>query len=447
MVPETRTIKLSSVIFSQDFYPRKKHDPELAKKYLSNLEEIEARGNYISIAADGTLLDGRHRHIAYTKRHEGNLDVEIPVFWYDIAEPKEKFSLAIELNSTHGYQLAEEDKRRCAMDLYGKYRCDLGDIAKMVSVRKEKVLEWTKSIRDEEERRENETIFDMWMECYTSEQIAALLQNKYTRQGIDAKIERLLQNEFPGTKFAKLSNFTLETDDKGEEQPYEYGWKRPLYNVWSFAKKTNSVGHFGNSEQRIVENMLYLYTNPYDIVFDPFAGGGSTLDVCSRRLRRCWISDRKPIVERENEIRKHDLVTDGIPSLRWSDVTLTYLDPPYWRQAANQYSKDPTDLANMSLEQFTDTLSKIVKDISRKQSRGVIALLIQPTQWSADEHRFTDHVTDLVQAVGNKRLILENRVSCPYSTEQYNAQQVQHAKDNKMLLVLTRELIIWRIAQ
>ena len=99
----------------------------------------------------------------------------------------------------------------------------------------------------------------------------------------------------------------------------------------------------------------------------------------------------------------------------------------------------------MPLDLFTKTLAGIVKEISRKQSKGVIALLIQPTQWSADEKQFTDHVSDLVSVVGNKRLILENRVSCPYSTEQYNAQQVDWAKENKKLLVLTRELVVWRI--
>ena len=39
----------------------------------------------------------------------------------------------------------------------------------------------------------------------------------------------------------------------------------PIYNVWSFAKKSNEVSHFGNSEQRIVDNLLYLYTEPFDI--------------------------------------------------------------------------------------------------------------------------------------------------------------------------------------
>ena len=135
-----------------------------------------------------------------------------------------------------------------------------------------------------------------------------------------------------------------------------------------------------------------------------------------------------------------------LPALykRWSEVTLTYLDPPYWRQAVGKYSDDAEDLANMELEAFNRALSGVVNRIAEKQSRGVIALLMQPTQWNAPERRFTDHVVDMVQAASGQ-LVLENRISCPYSTEQYNAQQVDWAKENKKLLVLSRELIVWRV--
>ena len=165
-----------------------------------------------------------------------------------------------------------------------------------------------------------------------------------------------------------------------------------------------------------------------------------------KRFRRCWAGDRKPIIEREEEIRKLDIVTD-LPPLhnRWSDVTLTYLDPPYWRQAEGKYSNDPEDLANMSLDKFTEALANVVNRIAAKQTHGVIALLMQPTQWKSDGRAFVDHVLHLVNAANPKRLTLGNRIWCPYSTEQYNAQQVGWAKENKELLVLTRELIIWRV--
>ncbi len=50
----------------------------------------------------------------------------------------------------------------------------------------------------------------------------------------------------------------------------------PLFNVWKQQTKTAGASHFGNSEVRWVDNLLYLYTQPFDVVVDPFGGGGST---------------------------------------------------------------------------------------------------------------------------------------------------------------------------
>ena len=112
-------------------------------------------------------------------------------------------------------------------------------------------------------------------------------------QTVRDKAKELSTEKFLGTKPLKLAKFTDFDEEDG---------LRPIYNVWTFGKKTNEVSHFGNSEQRILDNLLYLYTEPFDIVLDVFGGGGSTIDVCKNRLRRYWISDRKPIIERENEM-------------------------------------------------------------------------------------------------------------------------------------------------
>ena len=181
-----------------------------------------------------------------------------------------------------------------------------------------------------------------------------------------------------------------------------------------------------------MDRLLYLYTEPFDIVVDPFAGGGSTIDVCKKRIRRYWTSDRKPIPERAHEIRQLDVV-ESLPALnnRWSEVALTYLDPPYWKQAEGKYSKDAADLANMPLEDFNKALSGIVNGIARKQSRGVIALLIQPTQWNAPGHEFTDHVYDMLRLADPKRLKLVNRVSCPYSTSRVHRRWCNMRKSTR----------------
>jgi len=82
--------------------------------------------------------------------------------------------------------------------------------------------------------------------------------------------------------------------------------------------------------------------------------------------------------------------------------------------------------------------------VGTSQHQGVIAMLMQPTQWNAPNHEFTDHIIDIVKGVSVKKLKLINRVSCPYSTQQCNAKMVEIAKKERMLLALTRELVIWK---
>jgi hypothetical protein len=103
----------------------------------------------------------------------------------------------------------------------------------------------------------------------------------------------------------------------------------------------------------------------------------------------------------------------------------------------------------MSLSDFTEEMSRVIKGLASKQSKGVIALIIQPTQWKAEpKGSFADHVFDIIQGVSKvKNLTLENRVSCPYSSEQCTPQMVEWAKENKKLLVLSRELTIWRVGE
>ena len=217
----------------------------------------------------------------------------------------------------------------------------------------------------------------------------------------------------------------------------------PIYNVWKKQTKSNQVSHFGNTESQWLDNLLYLYTDPFDVVVDPFAGGGSTIDVCKARGRRYFVSDRKPIIEREHEIRAQDIVESGLPKPpMWKDVKLVYLDPPYWKQAENQYSKDPTDLANMDLETFNKTLSSLICQFSKKLYPGShVALIIQPTQWKSPGRHFTDHVGDMLRGVN---LPVEMRYSVPYESQQCTAQMVNWAKENKHCLVLTREIVVWR---
>ena len=419
---ETRQV--DKIKFRDDLYPRFKHDPALVQKYAQDLELLPP----VEINQHNELIDGFHRWTAY-KTNEVH---DIPVIVTQTASDAELLRLAIQSNSKHGWQLNEKDKKAAAVNLYASATgLTKKEIAATLSVNMRSVRRYLSLIDKELHQQQKQQACDLYMSCHTQQEIADRLS--VAQQTASRMIESFTQNG----QLSVLSK-SLSFDKDQDFTP-------PLYDIWNFGKLSNEVSHFGNSEQRIVDNLLYLYTNPLDIVLDPFAGGGSTIDVCLKRLRRYYVSDRKPIPARGDQIRPLDVV-QSLPDLgnRWSDVSLTYLDPPDWRQALNKYSQDAEDLANMSLEDFTDNLVKVVQGIGKKQSKGVIALLISPTMYVGVDNKPTaDHVIDLCCAVN---LDLEVRISCPYSTDKYNSTQEEWAKENKQLLCLTRELIIWSCA-
>jgi ParB-like chromosome segregation protein Spo0J len=414
---ETR--RIDEIVWRKDLYPRFEPDPATIQRYAESIELLPP----IQINQRNELIDGYHRWTAHKK--VGLVDVPVKVT--ETASDAEVLRLAIQSNAAHGLQLSNDDKRSMALKLYDG---DKDEIAKLLSVSERTIARWVSNIDQAQREERQQRIRDLWLACQTQEEIADAVG--LAQQTVADQLQELPDLD----KWQKAVVLAAQFN--------EQDWSPPLFDIWNFSKLTNSTGHFGNSEQGIVDNLLYLYTEPFDIVVDPFAGGGSTIDVCKKRLRRYWVSDRLPVPERQ-DIRQAE-ISDGPPALhkRWQDVALLYLDPPYWRQARNQYSQDAADLANMPLEQFYETLVAFVDNCSSKMRTGShIALLIQPTQWSSDDRQVVDHVVDLVQRVNKPSYV--RRVSCPYSTEQYNAQQVEWAKANREVLVRTRELIIWQV--
>ena len=432
---ESVEIKISDVIFRQDLYPRIEHCQQRAQQYSEILDLLPP----IELNQHKELIDGKHRLIAHQLKGVETISATIT----ETRSDTHLLLLANRRNRAHGLQTSDKDKKKLAVRFYldestwGEFssasdRAQIKrDIAKELSCSVALVQGATSDAdqRMREERRER--ISDLYLQGYTTTEIGEAV-------GLSAKqVER------------EVSDISQDIEKCRKVQFSDADWKPPIYNIWSFAKKTNQTEHFGNTEQRIVENLLWAYTNPLDIVIDPFGGGGSTLDVCQERGRRCWISDRKPKPGLENKLRTLD-ITKELPPLhnRWSDVSLVYLDPPYWAQAKGEYSQDAEDLGNYpSADAFHSEMANVVKKFATKLKAGAhIALIIQPTQWRAPDRQFTDHVFEIISAVGNKKLIVENRVSCPYSTEQYNAQMTEWAKESRQFLVLTRELIVWSVA-
>ena len=420
---ETR--KVNELIWRDKLYPRIKTCPTTVQKYAEDLEILPP----VEINQRNEIIDGWHRWTAHKKQEAETIKVIIT----ETESDEELLELAIARNATHGLQLSQADKKDIARKIYHATSEKDRDakkkqLAKILSVSDRTIREWLSRIDKDAKEARDKRIFDLWLACWTQEAIAE--ECGCDKATVNRRIDDLLQN---GELSSLQQTHTAHLTD----------FEPPLYNIWKFKEKSEGQSHYGNSEKTILDNLLYFYTQPLDVVVDPFAGGGSTIDICAKRRRRYWVSDRKPVVEREAEIRKLDITLDLPKPPRWEDVKLVYLDPPYWKQAEGKYSKDDSDLANMPLELFNATLSGFINKVSKKLKPGAfIALLIQPTQWKSPDKKFVDHVADMINAI---KLPINMRISCPYESQQCTAQMVKWAKENKKLLVLTRELIVWEI--
>lgn len=416
-------LRVDAIIFREDLYPRFEPNPQRIQQYSESIELLPP----IEVNQHNELIDGYHRWTAHKKVKAEKIQVIVTQTKSD----DELLKLSIKRNATGVMQLGQDEKKSLALKLYTGRNGDKAELCGILSVSERTMSRWTsrrdKDLKDERDKK----IADMWLACYTEEEIAEAVGCG------DATIREFLKESAEKDIWQKARIFANYTDPD---------WTPPLYDIWKAKEKSNKTTHFGNSEASFLDNLLYMYTQPFDIVVDPFGGGGSTIDVCKRRLRRYWVSDRLPIPERR-DIRQADIL-DGAPQLhkRWSDVSLLYLDPPYWKQAEGEYSKDKQDLSNMSLDDFYKTLTSLIKSCSGKMKTGThIAMLMQPTQWRADDRIVVDHIADLIVALWSSKAQYLRRIVCPYESQQCNAQQVEWAKENKDVLVISRELIIWKV--
>ncbi len=127
---------------------------------------------------------------------------------------------------------------------------------------------------------------------------------------------------------------------------------------------------------QILMNLLYYYTQPGDLVIDPFAGSGTNYNVIKMaetepdmkliRGRRILCYDINLV---RPYIRKHDITRgypdikmhfeEDYPNVEYRGVKLIFFDPPYW--SMKKY-KEKKGFEEGTLEQFYEHIEKLAKD-------------------------------------------------------------------------------------
>lgn len=399
-------ISIESVIFDEAHYPRQQFDQETVNRYRQALDKLPP----IEITHEGLLIDGYHRLIAHRIEQKPTIQATIETLDQSLVLWE-----SVKRNARHGFQLAQKDKQKLGRRFYGDGKA-LTDIAEVLSVTERAVSNWTQDLRLAEKEERDSKIWEMWLACHTQEEIA---------QAVGLADKSSVNKVLDGLKNGKFS----------EIQPPD---SLQVYNLWNFHSNDDRYGmdYPGRIPGQIVENMLYYYTKPFDVIVDPFGGGGTTLDVCKAMSRRYRVYDLKPV---RDDIKQHDITT-GFPA-EAKGCNLIFLDPPYWSQKQGEYSADGTNLANLSLDEFYQALDSLFGSATERLAMsGYIALIIGPSQ---EKGIIYDHALEIAKLL-EKRFTFTNRIIVPYTTQQAKPYHVSDAKENGYMLKLYRDLLVYQ---
>jgi len=180
-----------------------------------------------------------------------------------------------------------------------------------------------------------------------------------------------MPKEIRNKKLNQKENQTKEN----EKPPFETTtlWDYPRQ---SYGKKPKGDYRFqGVTPAFIIWNMVQRYTKPGDLVIDPMAGSGTTIDVCKEEGRKVIGYDVNP---KHPGVIKND--SRRIP-LKDNSVDMVFIDSPYGDNV--RYSNDPRDIGHISAEdsEFYGELEKVAQEIYRILKPGKVMGWLIGDQW------------------------------------------------------------------
>lgn len=151
-------------------------------------------------------------------------------------------------------------------------------------------------------------------------------------------------------------------------------WDYPTQSYGDIPKGNNKYP--GVTPAFIIYNMIHRYTNPGDIVLDPMAGSGTTIDVCKGEKRRVVALDIVPV--------RKDIIQADARNLPLKDeiVDMVFVDSPYGDNI--RYNEHPQNIGRIaaSEESFYDELEEVMAECFRVIKKGRYLSWLIGDQWA-----------------------------------------------------------------
>jgi len=409
-------LKLSEIIFDAEVYPRINKDDEKINLYRQAIDLLPP----IIISKNKKLIDGYHRLIAYRLEQKKEIEAEV----LDITEDHDIYLEALERNSSHGMQLNLAEKKRAAIALYEKYRFTQKKIAKILSVTHQSISNYIADIIKIKKEERARMILDLYLKCYPLNEIGKLLKKAGHSDLKTSQIDEITRDSEILAKFCKIGMTSPQ---------HSNAWKQ-------FILDKNQIKFKGQLPKEVVQNIIYYYTEPRDIVIDPMAGSGITGVVCKEMGRRYKLYDINPILE---EIEQIDILK-GIPKLKINKLAdLIFFDPWYFSLLKNDY---PSSKFTESYDSFLESIKKATKNCPPVLKKGGrLVLLMKPMREKLYEGRWLPSSRDSSILIEKNGFELIQEISAPLSFhETFSPQQVKEAEERKVLLNIVNHILVFR---
>ena len=216
-----------------------------------------------------------------------------------------------------------------------------------------------------------------------------------------------------------------------------------FYNSWQFSENDPRFGmpHPGRIPGQIPANIIYYYTEPGDLVVDPMAGGGSTLDAAEYLDRRCLGYDVFP---KRPDIQMWD-IEKGFPE-EAVGCDLIFMDPPYWNMIDEGYTD--ASASRKSLTDFMVWYKALLRNAGRTVKVGGFVAVINMGQYFRLPPDFEDGYIDwpifTYMALLDGGLRPWARVGVTYPTTLHGGFDVDAAKKGRFMLPILGDIIVMR---
>ena len=451
-------LKLADISFDTSIYPRKSGDVDSKRvaRYVACLRDGD-RFPPIKVEPWETkyrLLDGLHRK----KAHEeiGELEIEAEVVALDGQNPL----LFSALCQDRGKDLGDSDAESVAQRVFqADPKISNREIAGKLGRSESAVSGYLKDLRARYDMAQDVKIFKMHQLGIPQERIAqrlgvsrdAIQEHLCKTSELNKSTNDLLKAGFSSNTICEKLGWDhttiykdIENLKNGKSAENQVPDPLRFADVWNFSECDRKFGHDfkGRIPGQIVQHTLYYYTEVFDIVVDPMAGSGTTIDVSKLMLRRYRAYDLNPV---RSDIQKHNIL-DGLPE-ETKGCNLIFADPPYWDMNEGDYQHPEGSLASLTLDAFLAWEAEFAKSCKTMLAKeGHVAFLIQSqTGPSVPADRgYIDHAFEAYQRFAGVGLTPIRRYSVPMPTETLTPQHIEKAKEERRMLILVRDLLIFR---